>query len=272
MAPKIDPWVSAFGQGPVNYVRGVFQPKVNPNAWRTDPLSQAIGSTPAAILRGLAGAVGRPAAASEYDAVRPEGSMATLGGKPVQWLDNKWVPFQTEGEMAREEQARIRREAPPALNLPPAPGHGTTPIVQASDDAYRQLLSQYGGLQKQKKYEEAEKLGQEIWQKKYGKTAMAQPGGAVGTLNPLMRHTFGSEPAPSYAGSQVQPLGSTDFAVAANAVPAPWNEQGAKVSSEFAGVVPFQAAKTTGEGMPAFQTTGEKAAEFLSKFKLGGVF
>ena len=79
-------------------------------------------------------------------------------------------------------------------------------------------------------------------------------------------------PGTTYAGVQAQPLGGEDFSRAANSVPAPWNQQGAQVSSDFAGVVPFQAAKTTGEGMPAFQTTGEKAAEFLTKMKIGRAF
>lgn len=173
--------------------------------------------------------------------------------------------------------------APSAPPLPPsggrgaAPGQGTTPIVQSSDDQYRQLLSQYGALTKAGEQEKAEQLGMEIWNKKYGKTAMAQPGGAVGQVNPLMADMFGrqssaSAAAPSYAGVQAQPMGSEDFARAANSVPAPWNQQGAQVSSDFAGVVPFQAAKTTGEGMPAFQTTGEKAAEFLTKMKIGRAF
>ena len=159
--------------------------------------------------------------------------------------------------------------AAPALPSPgAAPGMGVTPIIRREDDQYRQLLSQYGALSKAGKQEEAEKLGMEIWQKKYEKTAMAQPGGAVSKFNPLMQSTFGyqrgQEQPTSYAGQTVgQELGG-DFAIAANAVPAPWNEQGAKVSAEFSDVVPFQAAKTTGEGMPAFQTTGEKAQEFLS--------
>ena len=170
--------------------------------------------------------------------------------------------------------------APSAPPLPPpggrgaAPGQGTTPIVQSSDDQYRQLLSQYGALTKAGEQEKAEQLGMEIWNKKYGKTAMAQPGGAVGAFNPLMQATFGYQKSasttnPSYAGSKI---GSEDFAMVANAVPAPWNQQGVKVSSDFAGVVPFQAAKTTGEGMPAFQTTGEKAEEFLRNVKLGSLF
>jgi len=72
--------------------------------------------------------------------------------------------------------------------------------------------------------------------------------------------------------SSAQPMGSEDFAVAANAVPAPWNQQGAKVSADFSGVVPFQASKTTGEGMPAFPTTGQKAEEFLRNAKFSNLF
>jgi len=37
----------------------------------------------------------------------------------------------------------------------------------------------------------AEDIGMQIWRAKYGKTPMAQPGGAVGIDNPLMQSTFG---------------------------------------------------------------------------------
>lgn len=175
----------------------------------------------------------------------------------------------------------------PGAPIPLPPGQGTTTIIRGTrdgvtpdrtqSDEYLAQLAQYGALSKAGKQEEAEKLGMEIWQQKYGKTAMGQPGGAVGAFNPLMQKTFGyqkgaSETAPSYAGSTVQPMGGEDFAMVANAVPAPWNQQGAKVSADFSGVVPFQAAKTTGEGMPAFQTTGERAAEFLRNAKLSNLF
>jgi len=77
---------------------------------------------------------------------------------------------------------------------------------------------------------------------------------------------------PSYE-SGVQPLTDAEsFSMAANGVPAPWNEQGEKVSSAFQGVVPFQVAKTTGQGMPAFQTTGEKTAEFLKRPSISVLF
>ena len=37
----------------------------------------------------------------------------------------------------------------------------------------------------------AEDIGMQIWQQKYASTPMAQPGGAVGSFNPLMQRTFG---------------------------------------------------------------------------------
>lgn len=77
-----------------------------------------------------------------------------------------------------------------------------------------------------------------------------------------------TSPGTTYAGVSPQPLGDESFSVAANAVPAPWNTQGAKVSADFSGVVPFQAAKTTGEGMPEFQTTlGQRAEQLISAVK-----
>ena len=80
---------------------------------------------------------------------------------------------------------------------------------------------------------------------------------------------YGGGVTPGAFGTTAPTLGSEDFAVAANAVPAPWNQQGAKVSADFAGVMPFQAAKTTGEGMPAFQTTSVlgKAEDFLARLQ-----
>lgn len=157
-----------------------------------------------------------------------------------------------------------------------APGQRTTPIVQSSDDQYRQLLSQYGALTKAGEQEKAEQLGMEIWNKKYGGTPMAQPGGAIGARNPLMEKMFGyqagaSTTNPSYAGAT---LGGENFATVANAVPAPWNQQGAMVDANrgVANLQPEQAKFTTGEGMPAFQTTGQKAEEFLRNVKLSSLF
>ena len=84
---------------------------------------------------------------------------------------------------------------------------------------------------------------------------------------------YGGGVATGAFGSNAPTLGSEDFAVAANAVPAPWNQQGAKVSADFSEVMPFQASKTLmAEGMPALPTTLDKAEDFLARTKAGSSF
>ena len=78
----------------------------------------------------------------------------------------------------------------------------------AADRAYQQELSrtaqltaQDPGLQRYEKDRAAAKsqeemnavrdMGLAMWQEKYGKTPMGQPGGAIGSFNPLMQSTFG---------------------------------------------------------------------------------
>jgi hypothetical protein len=132
---------------------------------------------------------------------------------------------------------------------------GVTPDRSQSDE-YRAQLAQYGKLSKAGKQEEAEKLGMEIWQQKYGKTAMGRPGGAVGTFNPLMERTFGYQTgeapgqrvmapdeqtmmgdlgsrAQSEGGHTMGAFNPAGFSGAANAVPAPWNTQGQAVSAPY---------------------------------------
>jgi len=72
-------------------------------------------------------------------------------------------------------------------------------------------------------------------------------------------------PGVTYAGAPLS-IGNENFAVAANAVPAPWDTQGNKVSAQF-NVVPYQAAYTTGEGMPSLPTTRELAEGMIGRVK-----
>lgn len=87
----------------------------------------------------------------------------------------------------------------PAAPILPPPGTNTTVVSGTLDgvtpdrtqsDEYKAQLAQYGALQKAKKFEEADKLGMEIWRSKYKDTPMAQEKGAVGAFNPLMKRTF----------------------------------------------------------------------------------
>ena len=53
------------------------------------------------------------------------------------------------------------------------------------------LMQQWSAAQKAKDFTTADQLGKQIWQNKYGGSPMGQPGGAVGSFNPLMQSTFG---------------------------------------------------------------------------------
>lgn len=53
------------------------------------------------------------------------------------------------------------------------------------------LMQQWSDAQKAKDFTTADQLGKQIWQNKYGGSPMGQPGGAIGSRNPLMDSTFG---------------------------------------------------------------------------------
>jgi hypothetical protein len=53
------------------------------------------------------------------------------------------------------------------------------------------LMQQWSAAQKTKDFTTADQLGEQIWQNKYGGGRMGQPGGAIGSRNPLMDSTFG---------------------------------------------------------------------------------
>jgi len=85
---------------------------------------------------------------------------------------------------------------------------GRPSMGSPADRAYQQELSRTAQLTAQdpelQRYENARAaaktqeemnavrdMGLAMWQKKYGKTEMGQPGGAIGSFNPLMQSTFG---------------------------------------------------------------------------------
>jgi len=53
------------------------------------------------------------------------------------------------------------------------------------------LMQQWSDAQKAKDFTTADQLGKQIWQNKYGGSLMGQPGGVIGSRNPLMDSTFG---------------------------------------------------------------------------------
>ena len=53
------------------------------------------------------------------------------------------------------------------------------------------MMQQWEAARQAKDYATADQLGKQIWQNTYGQKAIGQPGGVIGSTNPLMRRTFG---------------------------------------------------------------------------------
>ena len=91
--------------------------------------------------------------------------------------------------------------APPAPVLPPPSGGAADRAYQRELSRTAQLTAQDPELQRYEKARAGAKsqeemnsvrdMGLAMWQEKYGKTAMGNPGGAIGSTNPLMDRTFG---------------------------------------------------------------------------------
>ena len=63
-------------------------------------------------------------------------------------------------------------------------------VDRSQSDEYKSQMAQYRNLIAKEKQQEAKDLGMEIWKQKYADTAMAQPGGAIGSYNPLLAKMF----------------------------------------------------------------------------------
>jgi hypothetical protein len=136
------------------------------------------------------------------------GSAEALGlGTPGPSLRN-YGPRYKERELAAGAAAERFR-----------PGAGFPGQQGAADRAYQAELSRTSQLTAQdpelQRYEKARvsaktqeemdavrDMGLQMWQQKYGATPMEQPGGAIGSFNPLMQQTFGYQTgmAPSQLG------------------------------------------------------------------------
>lgn len=102
----------------------------------------------------------------------------------------QWAQQQVEKPVITKE---LPTAIPAGVVQPGALVSGLTPagsVDYSQGDEYKSQLAQYRNLIAKEKEQEAEDLGMKIWQEKYGKTPMAQPGGAVGAYNPLLAKMF----------------------------------------------------------------------------------
>lgn len=154
------------------------------------------------------------------------------------------------------------------------PGAGFPGQQAAGDRAYQQEFSRVAQLTAQdpelQRYEAARKLavapgatpeqvqsaediGMQIWQQKYGNTPMGQPGGAVGTFNPLMQRTFGYQSGMSPQEMQAMQATAAPVQVAPGAVPYQKGDLGTRATLE------------TGYDPAAYGLTPEKIEEMKQK-------
>lgn len=237
-----------------------------------------------------------------YDAVT-----GRLLAKPV------YSDRQAKADWNNYAQANKSASAPAPRSQAPAPrdqistagagpnGPNPNAIVQGQDgigEEYRQRMAAYNNQavlarQSLQGYDpskgplpgaaqEAQDQGMDIWKGVYANTKMAQPGGAVGTFNPLMQArgdvpsmeelwkgigggaptTGPGDEAIKAAMAQGQyhaAAGSPNpFGQPANTLPAPPQQQGAAVSAPYAPAQAEAAKNTAGAtGMPQLPTTPE---------------
>lgn len=96
-------------------------------------------------------------------------------------------------------------------------------------EAARKIAAAQGASPEQ--VQAAEDIGMQIWQSKYGNTPMGQPGGAIGSYNPLMQRTFGYQTG--QAPGQITEMQATaaPIPVAPGAIPYQQGDLGTRASS-----------------------------------------
>jgi hypothetical protein len=149
----------------------------------------------------------------------------------------------------------------PAQGQAPGRGPGPTPqpIPQISPEerAYNEERSRIAQLTAQNpEFQNISQLrndlrdqGMAIWQQKYGGTPMSQPGGAVGSFNPLMDRTFGYQTGMSPAQMAEMQKTAAPIQVAPGQVPYQQGDLGTRATLE------------TGYDPAAFGLTPEKIEE-----------
>lgn len=119
---------------------------------------------------------GRGASAATVPAAVPPAAKPPMPGLPADYKETELATLIPAGTV---QPAAIVKGLTPAGE-----------VDRSQSDEYKSQMARYRNLISQKKTQEAEDVGMKIWQEKYGKTPMAQPGGAVGAYNPLLASTF----------------------------------------------------------------------------------
>jgi hypothetical protein len=94
------------------------------------------------------------------------------------------------------------------------------------------LMQQWSDAQKAKDFTTADQLGKQIWQNKYGGSLMGQPGGVIGSRNPLMDSTFGYQTGMSPGDIAKTITNPSDIPVSPGEAPYQTGDLGTRATAE----------------------------------------
>jgi len=107
-----------------------------------------------------------------------------------------------------------------------------TAQLTAQDPELQRYEKARAGAKTQEEMNAVRDMGLAMWQEKYGKTPMGQPGGAIGSVNPLMRSTFGYQTGMSPGDVAKTITNPSDIPVSPGEAPYQIGDLGTRATSE----------------------------------------
>ena len=107
-----------------------------------------------------------------------------------------------------------------------------TAQLTAQDPELQRYEKARAGAKSQEEMNSVRDMGLAMWQEKYGKTPMGQPGGAIGSFNPLMQSTFGYQTGMSPGDVAKTITNPSEVPVSPGEAPYQMGDLGTRVTSE----------------------------------------
>jgi hypothetical protein len=200
---------------------------------------------PLDLLRGLGRAVGGSAA---FDPMLQTSNFLTTQLRKSGLIPNTGIKKEYGGALNAIDTGKYGPtdwnpsanplRVPTAPVLPPSTGGAADRAYQSAKAetaamvATDPLMQQWSAAQKAKDFTTADQLGKQIWQNKYGGSPMGQPGGAIGSRNPLMDRTFGYQTGMSPGDITKTITNPSDIPVSPGEAPYQTGDLGTRATSE----------------------------------------
>ena len=200
---------------------------------------------PLDLLRGLGRAVGGSAA---FDPMLQTSNFLTTQLRKSGLIPNTGIKKEYGGALNAIDTGKYGPtdwnpsanplRVPTAPVLPPSTGGAADRAYQSAKAetaamvATDPLMQQWSAAQKAKDFTTADQLGKQIWQNKYGGSPMGQPGGAIGSRNPLMDRTFGYQTGMSPGDITKTITNPSDIPVSPGEAPYQTGDLGTRATAE----------------------------------------